>query len=126
MYYGAAGLGAVDPSKSSIRWWCWDIPGFKACHASRWNEARDYCAQIGHAGYTSMEVCINKETDAATKAECDCPDSPPAPGAQQEATLVTWVLGLGVVSLLGVVIWKQLEQREQHRRATAPTVLSPR
>jgi len=108
MYYGISGLGQaeLDPTKSTISWWCWDHKGFKDCHAKQWEAARDHCQATNSAGYTSMEVCQNKETDLRAKLNCDCPSSPPQKGLGLPENSGAYILGFAIVALVGVVIWR--------------------
>jgi hypothetical protein len=115
MYYGMSGLGAdegIDPTKSTIRWWCWDYPGFKDCHSVQWQAARAFCLQTGNSGYTSMDVCINKETDVRAKMNCECPSKSPAEPSKRgsSSNLGTYVLGFSFLALVGVVIYRSRKE----------------
>lgn len=109
MYYGASGLGQIDPAKSTIRWWCWDYPGFKECHAKQWEKARAYCQQTNSAGYVSMDVCQNKETDFLAKANCECPDRPPQKG--EGISTGTYLIGAGIIAVVGLLIYRDQRSR---------------
>jgi len=100
------GIGA-DPTKSTIDWWCWDQSGFKDCHAKQWEAARDYCRQTNSEGYTSMDVCLNKETDFRAKANCKCSKKPPKEGGLLGgAGMGTYFLGAGIIAVLAVLIYR--------------------
>jgi hypothetical protein len=58
---GALGLGAVIP------WYCWDIDGFKHCHAGCWEEARDECSRTGAR---DMDACIEAQTLQCATTHC--------------------------------------------------------
>jgi len=111
MYYGGqvGGLGAdesFDPARSTINWWCWDESGFKDCHARQWEAARDFCQQTNSAGYTSMDVCLNKEADVRTKLNCPCSSSPPTEGGVS-VKAGTYLLGFSLLTLVGIVIYRR-------------------
>jgi hypothetical protein len=110
MYYGMQGLGAdggYDPTKSTISWWCWEQKGFKDCHGKQWEQARAFCQQTNSEGYTSMDVCINKEADTRAKLNCSCPTSAPAKASSAgNVQTGTYVLGFAFLALVGMAIWK--------------------
>jgi hypothetical protein len=110
MYYGGVSSLGQDPTESTIRWWCWDVSGFKDCHAKQWDAGRAFCQQTNSAGYTSMEVCQNKETDARAKANCSCPSSPPAKGA---ASTTLYVIGFAFIGLMAFAGYREYQHRKR-------------
>jgi hypothetical protein len=61
--------------KSTINWWCWDAPGFKACHdGPAFRAAQADCEAQGHKDDTK---CIVPLADHYSLA-CPCPTSAPA------------------------------------------------
>lgn len=111
MYYGVSALGQeYDPTRSTIRWWCWDEPGFKECHTRQWEAARSLCQQTNSAGYTSMEVCQNKETDARSKTNCSCP-SKPRSGSTGSNTAI-YVVGFAFVGLMAFAGYREYQHRK--------------
>lgn len=69
------GLGA-----SAIPGKCWDKPGFKACHADKWRQARSDCTDTAAIDFNGdVSKCIEVMTDAYVFNDCIpklCPEEP--------------------------------------------------
>lgn len=78
---GLAALPLSALGASVIPGRCWDKPGFKACHAEIWRQARDDCQKTGAVDFDSnMSKCIEVMTDAAAFDTCIpelCPEEKP-------------------------------------------------
>ena len=65
---------------STIPGTCWDKPGFKACHAKKWEQARTDCTTTGAQDFNgNMGKCIEVMADAYAFNDCVpqlCPESP--------------------------------------------------
>lgn len=111
--YVSTGIGQTALGVSQINWWCWDYPGFKACHATAHAQAKAHCQATGNAGYADFETCKEKETDIRAIRDCACPSTappkkPPAPSIFDKLSAMprnTKLLLVGAIGVAGFAAW---------------------
>ena len=68
-------LGAPPVGVGVIPVECWDMPGFKDCHARQWERARSTCdpafgGRADFMGYGTVGACINAMANEFAEIEC--------------------------------------------------------
>lgn len=82
---------------SKIKWWCWDEPGFKECHAGAFAQAQAECEK---AGLRDDADCIGPSADSIATQKCECRTTPPI-GALVENN--TGAILLGAVAVVAIM-----------------------
>lgn len=66
--YSLRGLGALGAS--NIPGTCWDVDGFKDCHAAQWKYAQKKCESGEASKFSSVDKCIEAYTDDLAWVSC--------------------------------------------------------
>lgn len=82
--------------KSTIKWWCWDTPGFKDCHGGpAFRAAQADCEASGHRDDPN---CITPLADRYSEA-CPCAKEPPDEGLFANKYVVAGLIAAGLYVL---------------------------
>ena len=76
-------MGATALGQTHVPHQCWDVPGFKDCHAQCWREGYEQCTyNVDPEAFGSKERCIQVLTEQCAIRDCVpdyCGSAPAAP-----------------------------------------------